>query len=101
MIRTPNARRSQPLKHSILCTAATLVVLANAAGPAFAQEAARSAAAKASAVADKTAHAVKRGVDKTSSAVQHGGKKTSEAIRRGGNKIGLPMTPASSPQPAQ
>lgn len=101
MIRTPKDRRSQPLKHSILCTSTALVVLTSAAAPTFAQEAARSVAAKASAVADKTANSVKRGVDKASSAVQHGGKKTSEAVHRGGKKIGVPTTPASSPQPPQ
>jgi butyrate kinase len=89
------------LKHSILCTAAALIVLTNVTAPVHAQEAAKSATAKASAVADKTARAVKRDVDKASSAVQHGGKKTSEAVHRGGKKVGVPTTPASSPQPPQ
>ena len=89
------------MKHSILCTAAALVVLTNTTAPAHAQEAVKAAAAKASAVADKTAHAVKRGVDTASSAVQHGGKKTSEAVHRGAKKIGVPSTPASATPPPQ
>ena len=74
-------------------------VLLHAALPLSAQEAAKSVAQKASAVAEKTANAVKRGVDKASSAVQYGGKKTSEAIHRGAKKVGVPSTPASSPDP--
>ncbi len=89
------------LKHSILCASAALIALAGATAPAHAQEAAKSAVGKATAVEQKTAGAVKRGVDKAASGVQYGGKKTSEALHRGASKVGVPSKPASSPAAPQ